>query len=196
MLAGRRPKVNQPDRSAGRGGLDRRRAVTVEVRPARPEEHEEAGRITAAAYREFVRPEDPGGWEEYLARIADVSSRAGRTTILVAVEDGRMLGSATLELSGRTDADANQLPPGEAHVRMLGVDPSARGRGIGRLLMQECLRLARAEGKTVLTLNTTGRMQAAQRMYETMGFVRGDDEVFPDGFVLLSYAKELGAGEG
>jgi ribosomal protein S18 acetylase RimI-like enzyme len=169
--------------------------VTVEVRPARPEEHEEAGRITAEAYREFVRPEDPSAWEEYLARIADVSSRAGRTTILVAVEDGRVLGSATLEVSGRTDAVADPLPPGEAQVRMLGVDPSARGRGIGRLLMNECLRLARARGKTVLTLNTTRRMVAARGMYEAMGFVRGADEVFPDGFVLLSYARDLGVEE-
>jgi ribosomal protein S18 acetylase RimI-like enzyme len=169
--------------------------VTVEVRPARPEEHEEAGRITAEAYREFVRPEDPAAWDEYLARIADVSSRAGRTTILVAVEDGRVLGSATLELSGRTDAVADPLPPGEAQVRMLGVDPSARGRGIGRLLMNECLRLARARGKTVLTLNTTRRMVAARGMYEAMGFVRGADEVFPDGFVLLSYARDLGVEE-
>jgi ribosomal protein S18 acetylase RimI-like enzyme len=196
MLAGRPSKVNQPDRSGGRQRSDRRRAVTVQVRPARPDEYEEAGRITAEAYREFVRPENLAAWEDYLTRIADVASRAGRTTIVVAVEDGCVLGSATLELSGRTEADAEPLPPGEAHVRMLGVDPSARGRGLGRLLMQESLRLALAEGKTVLTLNTTNRMKAAQRMYESMGFTRRPDEVFPDGFVLLSYAKELGLGNG
>jgi ribosomal protein S18 acetylase RimI-like enzyme len=78
---------------------------------------------------------------------------------------------------------------------MLGVAPTARGRGIGRLLMNECLRLARARGKTVLTLNTTRRMEAARSMYEAMGFVRGADEVFPDGFVLLSYARDLGVEE-
>jgi ribosomal protein S18 acetylase RimI-like enzyme len=193
MLPGSSSKVNQTDRSRR---SDRRRVVTVEVRPTRAEEHDEAGRITAEAYREFVRAEDPAAWEAYLARIADVSSRAERTTILVAVEEGRVLGSATLELSGRTDADTDPLPPGEAHVRMLGVDPSARGRGIGRLLMKECLRLARAEGKTVLTLNTTRRMEAARRMYEAMGFIRGADEVFPDGFVLLSYARDLAGDDG
>jgi ribosomal protein S18 acetylase RimI-like enzyme len=77
----------------------------------------------------------------------------------------------------------------------LGVDPAARGRGVGRLLMQGCLRFARDAGKTVLTLNTTSRMGAARRMYASMGFVRRDDEVYPDGFVLLSYAKDLEVGE-
>jgi hypothetical protein len=61
--------------------------------------------------------------------------------------------------------------------------------------MQECLRVARAEGKTVLTLNTTRRMQAARSMYESMGFSRAADEVFPNGFVLLSYARDLGVGD-
>ncbi|MBI3648155.1 MAG: GNAT family N-acetyltransferase [Actinobacteria bacterium] len=165
--------------------------MAIEVREAHPGEHAEAGRATAAAYREFVRPEDPSVWEEYLARIADVAGRAARTTILVAVEDGRVLGSATLELAERTEP-GDPLPAHEAHVRMLGVDPSARGRGIGPMLTRECLRRAAEAGKTILTLNTTPRMRAAQRMYESLGFDRGKDEVFPDGFVLLSYSKHLG----
>ena len=165
--------------------------MTVEVRVARPDEHAEAGRVTADAYREFVERDEPGGWPDYLGRIADVGARADRTTILVAVDDGRIVGSATLELEGRTEADAEPLPPERAHVRMLGVDPSARGRGLGRLLMEACERIAREAGKTMLALNTTRRMLAAQRMYESLGFERGPDEVFPDGFVLLSYEKRL-----
>lgn len=166
----------------------------MEVRVARPEEYEEAGRVTAGAYREFVRPEDAGDWEGYLARIADVGARADRTTIVVAVEDGRVLGSGTLEIAGRTEADEDDpLPPDECHLRMLGVDPSARGRGVAKAIMAECERLAVAAGKSRITLNTTRRMNAAQRMYESIGFVRGPDETFPDGFVLLSYEKRLGA---
>ncbi len=42
-----------------------------------------------------------------------------------------------------------------------------------------------------MTLNTTQRMAAAQRMYERLGYEREADRVFPDGFVLLSYAKRL-----
>jgi ribosomal protein S18 acetylase RimI-like enzyme len=50
---------------------------------------------------------------------------------------------------------------------------------------------ARAAGKTHMTLNTTRRMEAAQAMYERLGYERTEDMVFPDGFVLLAYRKQL-----
>ena len=112
--------------------------------------------------------------------------------MLVAVEDGRVLGTATLELGGRVDADDPPLRPEEAHIRMVGVDPGARGRGIGKALMEACLSEARAGGKTLATLHTTRRMTTAQRMYESMGFNRGPDRVFSDGFVLMSYSLPIG----
>lgn len=164
--------------------------MAIEVRPARPDEFEEAGRVTALAYREFVRPND-ADWQDYLARIGDVAGRADRTKVLVAVEEGRILGSVTLELDGRTEPDDDPLPPDEAHVRMLGVHPEARRRGIARILMEACADEARRAGKRRITLNTTMRMRAAQAMYESLGFSRMEDRVFPDGFVLLGYSKEL-----
>jgi len=165
--------------------------VTVEVREAHPEEHSEAGEVTALAYREFVRPND-ADWEEYLERIADVGARATRTTILVAVEDERILGTATLELDERVEPeDDPTLAPEEAHIRMLGVHPDARRRGVAKLLMAACFDRARERGKTRMTLHTTHRMQAAQTMYEGLGFRRLPDRVFPDGFVLLTYEKTI-----
>jgi ribosomal protein S18 acetylase RimI-like enzyme len=169
--------------------------MAIEIRRARPEEYEEAGRVTAESYREFARPDT--SWDEYLVRLADVADRVRRTEVLVAVEDGRILGTVTLELEGRTEGgtrrnrESQPLAPGEAHVRMLGVAPEARGRGIGRMLMDACLAESRKAGKTLLTLNTTERMRAARAMYESMGFARTEDEVFPDGFVLLSYELPL-----
>ena len=165
----------------------------MEVREAVPEEYAEAGRVTAEAYREFIRPGEED-WERYLLRIADVEARAGDTTIMVAVEGGRVLGSLTLELEGRVrDGEQEQRPldPGEAHIRMLGVDPVARARGVARALMAASEESARAAGKTFLTLHTTLRMEAARAMYERLGYHRSEDRVFPDGFVLLSYRKEL-----
>ena len=166
----------------------------MEVREATTDEHAAAGRVTADAYREFVRPGDDD-WERYLLRIADVAARADRTTILVTVEDGRVLGSLTLEIDGRVRdeeaEDQRPLEPEEAHIRMLGVDPAARARGVARALMAESEARARAAGKTFMTLNTTHRMKAAQAMYERLGYERTPDIVFPDGFVLLGYSKRL-----
>lgn len=162
----------------------------MNVREVRPEEYEEAGRVTALAYREFVRTGE-AEWEDYLEHIADVAGRAGASPVLVAVEDGRVLGSATLEIDGRMDDEDPPLEPDEAHIRMLGVDPAARGRGVARALMDACFDRAREAGRTRMTLNTTQRMTAAQAMYERMGFERTPDRVFPDGFVLLSYHRPI-----
>src|SRR4029077_12980883 len=115
----------------------------MEIREATEAEHDEVGRVTADAYRGLVKD------ESYLARIADVGERATRTQILVAVDDqGSVLGSLTLELERRVNAEDDPLDTRVAHIRMLGVAPAAQGRGIGTALMVEAERRARAAGKT------------------------------------------------
>jgi ribosomal protein S18 acetylase RimI-like enzyme len=164
------------------------RERSVEIRPPRPEEFEEAGRVTAGAYEEFA----PGGASpnrDYLARVADVRTRSRHGLVLGAFEDGRVLGTVTLELEDRIPGGHTrpQLEPGQANVRMLGVDPSARRRGIARALMEACLAEARRAGKERVTLETTETMTAAQRLYEGMGFDRGPDLIYDDGFRLRTY---------
>jgi ribosomal protein S18 acetylase RimI-like enzyme len=163
----------------------------VEVREVRPREYGDAGRVTARSYREFVRPGEED-WDEYLDSIADVAGRIDRTVVLVAVDGARILGSVTLEVERTIGDDDAELEPGTAHVRMLGVDPEARGRGIGGALMAACVDLARARGKHTLTLRTTDRMLVAQRMYRAMGFARDPDNdlSFPD-LHLLAFRLRL-----
>jgi ribosomal protein S18 acetylase RimI-like enzyme len=169
----------------------------VEIREARPEDYEEAGRVTALAYRDFAPGDDPH-WQDYLRRIADVASRAEVTTVLVAVGDRRVLGSATIELDQKVPGSDPErvLPPDEANLRMLGVDPTEQGRGVGRALVEACIDLARSRGKRMLTLSTTKLMTAAQALYERMGFEatperdrRIDDT--DDDFVLKAYRYRL-----
>ena len=162
--------------------------MTIQTRPAKPDEYEETGRVTALAYREFA---DSDSWDRYLEEIADVEGRADLGLVLVAVEDGRVLGSATLELDERIEEDEPPLPPDEAHIRMLGVHPDERGRGVARALMRECFDRAREAGRTRMTLHTTQRMKSARSMYEAMGFERLPDRTFTDGFVLLTFARPI-----
>ncbi len=158
----------------------------------RPDEYAEAGRVTALAYAEFARPDDPH-WHDYVAEIADVEGRADRTVVLVAVDDGRVLGSATIELEDRVDDDDAPLAPGEASLRMLGVDPALRRAGVGRRLVEATIERAREAGKSELTLRAGPRMKAAHAMYESMGFRRDErfDWDLENGVRLIGYSVPL-----
>jgi ribosomal protein S18 acetylase RimI-like enzyme len=78
---------------------------------------------------------------------------------------------------------------GEAGFRTLAVDPSARGRGVGRALTIACIERARASGRTGLALFTRPAMTTAHRLYGSLGFTRDSsrDWEFEPGLWLWSY---------
>jgi predicted N-acetyltransferase YhbS len=131
----------------------------VEIRAIRPEEYRAAGSVTADAFAEFASPDDEG-WKDYLGLIADVGGRIERTVVLVAVEGGLVLGSVTIELEGTVGDELVELSPDVACMRMLGVDPSVRRRGIGRALARAVIDRAREAGKRELVLHTSPEQRA------------------------------------
>jgi len=80
---------------------------------------------------------------------------------LLALENGGGLGCAVLR---RFSDDA-------AEIKRLYVRPTARGRGVGRLLALGIISLARQRGYTRLLLDTLPSMTDAQNLYASLGFV-------------------------
>jgi GNAT superfamily N-acetyltransferase len=84
--------------------------------------------------------------------------------------------------------------PATAQLRILLVDPAARGRGLGQRLVGECVRFAREVGYSRMVLWTNDPLVAARRIYLAAGFRLVEQERhFSFGADLMgqSYALDL-----
>jgi DNA-binding MarR family transcriptional regulator/N-acetylglutamate synthase-like GNAT family acetyltransferase len=113
------------------------------------------------------------GWDQsyeaLVARIvADFAQHhdPARQRAWIAEVDGEPVGCV---LCVRRDEDTAQL-------RILLVDPAARGLGIGARLVEECIRFARTAGYRSLVLWTNDVLVSARRLYEAAGFKLVDEE--------------------
>ena len=76
-------------------------------------------------------------------------------------------------------------------IRMLVVDPAFRGKGIGRVLSNECIARAKRDGSPVIALHTSPIMSIALPMYLKMGFVKAYDAPPIFGVTYAVYTKAL-----
>lgn len=160
--------------------------MSVEVRRAEPGDVQRVGELTAHAYLadDLLAADD-----DYLAELRDAARRVDEATVLVAVEGDDLLGTVTLAAAGSPYAEVAQ--PGELELRMLAVDPAARGRGLGETLARKAVDLGLAQGARAVILSTMPAMRTAQRMYERMGLRRAPHRDWPvAGQVMLVYITE------
>jgi ribosomal protein S18 acetylase RimI-like enzyme len=159
------------------------------IRPVSSAEYDVAGELVVEAYRTL---EDVGD-EFYEQELRDVQGRVATGEVLVAEIDGQVVGCVTFAV-GQT-ALSQVEDPDSATIRMLGVSPKARGRGIGEALVHTCIERARSSGKRRVRLDTRTSMASAQRLYERLGFHRDPEHDWSPapGISLLAYVLDLDA---
>ncbi len=142
-----------------------------------------------AAYEEYAASLSPASWNAYLENIMDVHGRLPVSQLIVAEVDKRLAGAVTLYLDGSEEG----WREGWAGIRLLAVHPDHRGRGIGRALMEECIRRCRERRIRTIGLHTTELMAIARGMYERMGFQRVPEFDFhpAPGVVVTAYKLDL-----
>ena len=161
------------------------------ARDARADELDQVASMMRDAYREYQAHFPPDVWERYAENIMDVRSRLDVSELIVAERNGHVVGSVTL-YPNVVGAEQG-WPPGWAGVRLLAVDPDARGQGIGRVLMNECMRRSRQRRSLAIGLHTSDIMRVARGLYERMGFVRAPEYDFGAGssWVVMAYRLDL-----
>jgi DNA-binding MarR family transcriptional regulator/N-acetylglutamate synthase-like GNAT family acetyltransferase len=112
--------------------------------------------------------QDYGFGPEFEALVAEIAAAfirnfdPKRERCWIAEQDGENVGCVALvKQSART-----------AKLRLLLVEPKARGLGIGERLVDECVRFARAAGYRKITLWTQSILTAARAIYVKAGFER------------------------
>lgn len=113
------------------------------------------------------------GWnEEFEALVADITAKFIRDLdpsherCWIAERDGERLGCIFLVAQNRTTAK----------LRLLLVEPGARGLGLGRRLIDACIEFARAAGYRRIVLWTQSNLDAARHLYAAAGFRKTGEE--------------------
>ena len=156
------------------------------IRNANPDEFEEVGKLMVEVYSQldgFPKPSEQPNYYKMLANVGDFTTKP-ETELLVAISSQGKIAGAVVYFGDMKYYGSGGTATQEKNAggfRLLAVDPSTRGRGIGQLLVNECINKAKNKKLSQVIIHTTMAMQTAWKMYERLGFRRSEDLDFMQG---------------
>ncbi|SHM33782.1 GNAT family N-acetyltransferase [Flavobacterium chilense] len=156
------------------------------IRNADVLEFEAIGKLLIRVYSQlegFPKENEQPNYYKMLANIGDFT-KYPETELLVATDQKNTILGAVVYFNDMQYYGSGGIATQEqdsAGFRLLGVDTTARGKGIGKLLTQECINKATKSKQKQLIIHSTLAMKTAWKMYENLGFQRSEDLDFMQG---------------
>lgn len=164
------------------------------IRDALPIEFPRIKELRLAAYEEHAAKIPEDHWNALKHQIISDEDNPKIET-MVAEVNGKIVGTVVLypaEAQAYQGLAENNLTYPE--LRKLAVSDEARGKGVAKALIQECINRAIKNGYDAMGLHTADFMETAMKLYEKMGFVRIPEEDFiplDDGIVVKAFRITL-----
>jgi putative acetyltransferase len=137
---------------------------TITIRPIAPGDNAALARAVRETLAEFGAAK-PGTayYDEATDHLYELFSQTARSAYFVAEVNGEVLGGGGI-------FPTEGLPTDTIELVKLYLLPAARGRGVGKALINQCLEAARANGYAHIYLETTEELTQAIPLYEKLGF--------------------------
>ena len=151
-----------------------------------PEDAEQVNGIAVKAFQQFEG--QYSDWDEFIQGVGNMSKLAKSGEIIVAESKEELVGAVCYI---GPNIKKYYFPAESPCIRMLVVDPNARGMGIGRALTQECINRAKRDQAPHIALHTSPVMNVALPLYLRMGFEKEADIEPIRGVPYATYYKDL-----
>ena len=162
------------------------------IRDAQKEEFQQIKELRLQSYQEHEKKIPAGHWTVLQKSILSDGEKQEGIERMVAEIDGEIVGTVAL-FSPEIEVYKGLVDGGELkhpELRMLAVSPIARGKGVAKALVHECIERSKKKGYTSMGLHTADFMESAVELYLRLGFKRVPENDFvplDDGIVVKAF---------
>ncbi|MCM3388545.1 GNAT family N-acetyltransferase [Ureibacillus chungkukjangi] len=165
------------------------------IRDAVKGELQKIKELRLQSYEEHAEKIPEAHWDALKQSILSDEGEQAGIERMVAELDGELVGTVALfspEIEAYKGLVEGQLNHPE--LRMLAVSPKARGKGVAKALVQECMKRSKNNGYKSMGLHTADFMESAVNLYTSLGFKRVPENDFiplDDGIIVKAFNIEF-----